>query len=97
MFYTIQRNNISNYILDFLSENNFPDPGNYQESPVSYLESVANDPAVPIETRLKAAVEIGSMGSFIAQYKISLHMQISMAYEDAIALYKTMKKYNFHQ
>lgn len=93
IFYLIQRNKMSSYICDFLSQNNFPDPGNYQESAVSYLESVASDSTLPVETRLRAAAELGAINSFMAQYKISLHTQISMAYEDAIEQYKILQKY----
>ena len=79
---------MAGYLCDFLMENNFPDPGNYQDSATSYLESVANDNETPIEIRLRSAAELGVMSSYIAQMKLSVHAQLSMAYEDAIENYK---------
>ncbi len=88
VFFTVGRKTIVKHIFDFLSENNFPEPNTYQESTISYLNSVANNDELPKEMKFFAAAEIGVLAFLMNSCKIQENMRLSMAYEDAIEQYK---------
>lgn len=94
IFFISWRKKLKNSILDSLNENNFPNPGTHENSIDSYLNSVVENKEVPIETRLKAATQLGALNSFIGQGNIQNYIRISMACEDAVEQYKNQLTQN---
>lgn len=89
VFYKFRgRKLISDFVLDYLKTNRYPEPDDYLKSPEEYFSSVAQSDSIPIELRLKAAAELGSLNYPIANREIQNSMRLSMAFEDAIENYK---------
>lgn len=89
LFLLIGRRQMSKYLYDFLIENKFPDPGDYQESVDSYFYNILNDEELPIEIRFRAAYEIASLETCSLLKQTQQLMRINIAYEDAIEKYKS--------
>jgi hypothetical protein len=90
LYWVKGRKDMTASFLTFLKENRFPEPSSYQKSVQGYLDTVVGSESEPIETRLKAAAQIGAMsvrpliGGF--QYTIKL----GLAYEDGLEQYKEL-------
>jgi hypothetical protein len=82
------RKQISDFVLDYLKKNKYPEPDDYLKSPDEYFSSVAQNDSLPIELRLKAAAELGSLNYPMANGQIQNSIRLSMAIEDAIENYK---------
>ena len=82
------RKQISDFVLDYLKKNKYPEPDDYLKSPDEYFSSVAHNDSLPIELRLKAAAELGSLNYPITNGQMQNSIRLSMAIEDAIENYK---------
>lgn len=82
------RKQMSDFVLDYLKNNNYPEPDDYLKSPDEYFSSVAHNDSLSIELRLKAAAELGSLSYPMANGQIQNSIKLSMAIEDAIEQYK---------
>ena len=82
------RKRMTRHLADYLRENRYPEPGEYEESVESYLTGVARSKALPAKLRLAAAAELGTLGAWhnLAQYGLASRLKI--AYEDAIQQHK---------
>jgi len=82
------RKKLSTFFCDFLHQNKFPMPGEYEKSPEEYLASVAQNDELGIEAKLKAVHELGSlnMAKSLGQYQYLF--RITLAFEDAIEEYR---------
>ena len=87
------RRQLTKHLLDFLNENNFPDPGDQQESAEEYFYSVVNDEALPLEIRMRATHEIAAMNAYRSFGQIQQLLRVNMAYEDAIEQYRIIAQY----
>lgn len=76
------------HLYDYLKQNNYPCPNDYESSPMSYLSSVADSEDVPFQTRLLAAKELGALAYPASMFKVQEGIRMTMAYEDAIKKYK---------
>jgi hypothetical protein len=83
------RKQMVGHIFEVLSTNSYPVPGSAYGSAEDYLLEVASDESVPIETRLHAAAEIGTMRAFRGRMDMIFDaMQVAMAYEEAVEQYR---------
>ena len=89
IFYKFRgRKKISDFVLDYLKTNKYPEPDDYLKSPDEYFSSVTQNDSVPIDLRLKAAAELGALNYPVANGQIQNSIRLSMAIEDAIGNYK---------
>ena len=77
------------HLYDYLKNNDYPCPNDFESSPMSYLSSVADSENVPLHTRLMAAKELGALAYPASTFKIQEGMRMTMAYEETIKRYKT--------
>jgi hypothetical protein len=82
------RKQVSDFFFDYLKKNKYPEPDDYLKSPNEYFSSVAQNNSLPLELRLKAATDIGSLFYPIANGQMQNSIRLSMAIEDAIENYK---------
>jgi hypothetical protein len=90
VFWLGGRKEVTKSFLSFLVDNGFPEPASYQTSVEGYLNSVADHDASPVETRLKAAAQLGAMSTRPLYGGIQHSMRLAMAYEDALEQYKKL-------
>ena len=84
------RKQAGDYLYNYLFENKYPKPENYEESPLDYFKRIADDENIDIKTRLKSAFEAGAVNSIPSSGKLQQHLMVSLAYEDALKKYKAV-------
>lgn len=72
-------------MLDFLNTNRFPEPDEYFRDVRTYFQSVINNPELPAEQRVRAAVELTAAQS-MAKFGGGLRLQ--KAWNEAIEKYR---------
>ena len=87
-FHLLGRKQMASFLCDYLHENKFPEPQNFELSGEDYLEGVVNNGEVDVETRLKAASDHGTIIGHRVSGQWGMLMQSSLALEDAIVEYK---------
>jgi hypothetical protein len=90
LYWAKGRKDLTANFLTFLTDNRFPEPGSYQTSVQGYLDSVVSNESEPIETRLKAAAQIGAMGVRPLVGGFQYSMKLGMAYEDGLEQFKAL-------
>ena len=88
MFWATGRKQLAEHLFDYLRSNGYPEPNDYQEDVESYLSDVMGNEEQPVDVRLKAAIEIGSLSMLAAYRHMSQLMKTHLAYEEAIRQYK---------
>lgn len=76
------------HLYDYLKNNEYPCPNDFESSPMSYLASVADSEDVPLKTRLLAAKELGALAYPASMFRMQEGIRLTMAYEEAIKSYK---------
>jgi hypothetical protein len=59
----------ADYLFDFLRSNGFPEPKEYQDDVDDYIGDVMKSEKVPVDVRLKAAVEAGALVTFKVRFE----------------------------
>jgi hypothetical protein len=72
---------MTDHIEDYLVKNRFPVPLD------DYLDQVANGKQYDCSTRVKAAIEFGTLNAFRNTGQIQLGLKLHLAYEDAWGRY----------
>jgi hypothetical protein len=88
LFFFRGRKQTTDHMFQYLRSNRFPEPGEYQEDVDDYLANVMRNERIPVDTRLKAAVEQGSINALRVTGQGTQTLQAVMAFEDAIIQYK---------
>lgn len=86
------RKEARDHILTSLKNNNYPEPDDYCGSAEDFYAGVASDSEQPVEVRLNAAMELGTLRSYASSGQYQTAMRVSMAAEDAIEMYKSSFK-----
>ncbi len=81
------RSYMSRHLAGYLRENSFPEPDSFENSVDSYLHRTMEDKKVSPQTRLGAAIEVGSLATWHLLNK-SGAKRMELAYEDALHDYK---------
>lgn len=84
------RKKFTEFLLDYLRENRYPEPDNYASSVEGYFSGVATDETQPIDLRLSAATVLAAFKHPVTQGQFQEFVQLSMAYEDALGQYKRL-------
>jgi hypothetical protein len=87
-FYLFGRKEASRYLCDYLHQNKYPAPRDYEDSVEAYLGAVVDNNSLDISTRLKAAFELGTFHGWNAQSQLQHSLRMKLAFEDAIDEYK---------
>lgn len=77
-----------NLIYQFLKDNKFPEPNDYEDSGSDYLERVAFDDDVAPDLRVKAAAELAPIVAKAREGKLQEVLRYNMAFEAALFKYK---------
>jgi hypothetical protein len=81
------RRQMRDHIEDYLVKNRFPPPPEYVSDIDDYLTQVANRNQYDCSTRVKAAIELGTLNTFRNTGQIQLGLKFRLAYEDALGRY----------
>ena len=87
MYWVSGRRKITDHIEDYLVKNRFPVPPEYVGGIDDYLDQVASGKQYDCSTRVKAAIELGTLKAFGSVGRIQLGLQLHLAYEDALQRY----------
>lgn len=82
------RRQMARFLVDYLRENGYPEPQEYEDSAEGYLARVVDDTKLPMKIRLKAAVELGTLATWRNLWQRGTANRIEIAYEDALVEYK---------
>jgi hypothetical protein len=82
------RRTMSSFLVDYLRENGFPEPQQYEDSAEGYLARVADDAKISTKIRLKAAAELGTLAAWRNLWQRGTANRLEVAYEDALVEYK---------
>lgn len=82
------RKTLASHLLNYLRDHEYPKPARHYGNVEDYFLAVAEDESQPVELRLKAAKEFGSMEMIRQSLQMGRYMQTNMAYEDAIEQYE---------
>jgi hypothetical protein len=89
LIYTLSgRKQYASAVLDSLSARNFPEPNEYQDTIDTYFDNVASDESQPINVRLAATAELGTLAYLKAQGHYQESLKLTLAYEDGLAAFK---------
>ena len=89
LFFTIRgRKQMASFLLDVLTTNKYPEPGDHERSIEGYFDRIASDDAYPVGVRIRAAAEVGALKVPAAHGHLQDSIRIEMAYEDALEEYK---------
>jgi len=88
LFWARGRKQLVAHLLDFMRANRFPEPEEYQDDVQDYLGKTISDEQQPVDVRLKAAAEVGSLNALRLTGQGSQFLKTNLAYEDAIQRYK---------
>lgn len=78
------RKALQEHLLSSFRKTGFPAPEYAETSAQGYFARIADDEEQPINLRLKAAVEVGSLSYSGATGKFMESLRVGIAYEDAI-------------
>ena len=87
LFFWLSRKQIADDVLYYLRANSFPGPREYEENAQAYFQGVADTKHLPIDLRIKAAVEVGAFNTYYL-LGFSEHLMMCLAHEDALQRYK---------
>jgi hypothetical protein len=86
VYWVSGRQRLTAHLEDYLVKNRFPPPPEFVGGIDDYLEQVANG-QYDCPTRVKAAIELGTLKGFGGAGRIQLGLQTHLAYEDALQRY----------
>lgn len=81
------RKKLATHLEDYLYKNRFPRPPDYVAGIDDYLTQVSNDAKIIPALRVKAAIELGTMGGIKTAGRLSMGLQMHLAFEDALETY----------
>jgi hypothetical protein len=88
MYWVSGRRKMSAFMEDYLVQNRFPAPPEYVSDIDDYLGRIANGEQYDCQTRVKAAVEIGTLAGCVSlARRIQFGLQLRLAFEDALVRY----------
>jgi hypothetical protein len=86
--YKFRKKQIVQFMLDYFKKNNYPEPDDYIDSSADYFQKVMSDEALPVDLRLKAALEIGGLSYAQSMGQMQNFLRTSLAFEESIEQYK---------
>jgi hypothetical protein len=87
MFWLYGRRRIADHLENFFIESHFPVPGEYTSDLDDYLNEIVNNEALDTKTRIKAAVELGTLNGYRNSGKLSVVLQVNIAARIAFKRY----------
>jgi hypothetical protein len=87
LFWILGRKKMARAIEDTLYKSRYPQPPEYVGGIEDYLSQVSNDSKIHPSLRTKAATDLGTMAGIKIAGRLSMGMQLHLAYEDALEEY----------
>jgi hypothetical protein len=87
MYWVSSRRKMSAHVEDYLVQNSFPAPPQYVSDIDDYLGQIANGEQYDCPTRVKAAIEAGTLAGVRLAGRIQFGLQLKFAFEDALMRY----------
>ena len=87
MYWVSGRRKLSTTVEEYFVKNRFPPPPEYVSDIDEYLGQVTNSQQYDCPTRVKAAIEMGTLNGLKLAGRIQLGLQLKLAYEDALERY----------
>ena len=87
MYWVSGRRGMTNSLEDYLVQNRFPQPPEYVSDVDDYLTQVSNSDKYDGPTRVKAAMQLGSLYGLAMAGRMQFGLQIRLAYENALKRY----------
>ncbi len=88
LFVWLRRDDEQVRMMNFLTENKFPEPQEYVASVETYFINIANDESLTTTLRLAAAAEVGSLNYAKENGTSREYTQLCTMMEDTLTLYK---------
>jgi hypothetical protein len=88
VFCVYGRKHLANFLADYLAENEYPQPGDYEGSADEYFNRIAGDEALAVDVRLKSVGQAVALRMPITIGQYQYGFRVAMAYEDALIAYK---------
>ncbi|MCH8249484.1 MAG: hypothetical protein IH913_07755 [Proteobacteria bacterium] len=76
------------FYADYFQQGDFPEPDEFESSAEEYLNRVADDETVKVDTRIKAAFLVAFIQYPVAMQKLADSLRLNLAMEDALESYK---------
>jgi hypothetical protein len=87
IYWVSGRRQMSAALEDYLVQNRFPAPPEYVTDIEDYFGRIKNSEQYDCATRVKAAIEAGTLTGISAARRIQFGLQLKLAYEDALVRY----------
>jgi hypothetical protein len=87
VYWVSGRRKMSAHLEDYLVENRFPAPPEYVSDIEDYLGQITNSEQYDCQTRVKAAIEAGTLNGIRVAGRIQFGLQLKFAFEDALMRY----------
>jgi hypothetical protein len=87
MYWVSSRRKMSAFMEDYLVQNRFPAPPQYVSDIDDYFGQIANGEQYDCQTRVKAAIEMGTLNGIKVAGRIQFGLQAKFALEDALMRY----------
>jgi hypothetical protein len=87
VYWVAARRQMTAHIEDYLAQNRFPAPPEYVNDIDDYLNQIATSEQYDCPTRVKAAIEMGTLNGLVVGGRMQYSLQFRFAFENALQRY----------